>query len=340
LNRSTLPQPIWTLDSGSTFESAMITYLVSEKCIELCKKYLADPQANPLPLKVLREGPQEYSTNGSYSKNMRRHLKKHHTTVCKEEPTTNTLAANGETPTFVFEQNRSNRIFAQMFTAESLPLRFADSPWLKLWIASLPLSQAHTIPSRYIVTKNLLPTLRQQIQTTVSRSISDSHGFSITIDGWHSASNHKHLALTCHLIDSQWVLHNFTLDFVSFNGDRMTGEVVAQRVEDIWKAWDFPPECVMVNTTDNGGPERKATEDFLQVPWFHCAAHTSNLIIKKKASKLQRSYSCAMLLLSSAITFGILPTTLLSLRDHSLLALLQSRCQTLCPRAPNPAVIP
>jgi hypothetical protein len=51
-------------------------------------------------------------------------------------------------------------------------------------------------------------------------------------------------------------------------------------VKGIWSEYRLPLEYIVAATTD-GGTEKTAVQKELKLPWLHCAAHITNLVVKE-----------------------------------------------------------
>ena len=99
---------------------------------------------------------------------------------------------------------------------------------------------------------------------------------------WTSIANESFLGVTCHTIDSSWVIHSFALT-VFHTEERHYSDVCAQHLMEVIKQWYIDEKVTTINT-DNA---RNIVGAVALLPFEHmpCVAHILQLSINKALSE-------------------------------------------------------
>jgi hypothetical protein len=109
----------------------------------------------------------------------------------------------------------------------------------------------------------------------------------ITTDHWSSCAQHSYLAVTAHLIDSEWKLQKFVLACNHYEGENDSGETVARLVRQIWQEYDIE-EDMIVSCVSDSAPNMNTFGQLLTSPHDYCTDHIRELAPKQLCSKSRR----------------------------------------------------
>ncbi|CAH0561709.1 unnamed protein product [Brassicogethes aeneus] len=144
---------------------------------------------------------------------------------------------------------------------------------------SKTLNPLYKVPSRNILTNNLLSTKYLEEVTKLKSKLQEVKYVSLTTDIWQSDSNISYLSLTCHFVHDM-TLHSRVLSVNEMSSIHHTGQNIAADISAILTEWDLDAKIVTI-VSDNGANVKNAITVHLRKYHHPCVAHTLNLISKE-----------------------------------------------------------
>ena len=237
--------------------------------------------------------------------NMRDHLQKKHPTEYRDyeekkkvrelkeqkdkQSTGSTTGRTTGQPTLVETQARvklwdindpkAERIhvkIAEMMALDNQPLSVvSDLGFTRLLHTIEP---RYKIPSRKYFTDNVLPKIKENIDTKVFELLKDVEFLSLTTDIWStSLSNESLISMTAH-----WISNEFECTSAVFHAQKMegshTGVAICRALESMLENWKISKSSVHMIVADNASNMKRAMKEG-QFEAQGCFAHTLQLVV-------------------------------------------------------------
>lgn len=162
-----------------------------------------------------------------------------------------------------------------LFINDLQPFSVVDDNGFKEFVYAL--NPGYQLPSRFVVSKTLLPAMYEECVNKVQELVNCGKAFCITTDAWTSINTVSFIGVTAHFLDKNFNLHSVLLDCSSFDL-RHTTENLAADLQRVCKKWKIENK-VLFAVSDNAANIQKAIQS---IGWKHmgCVAHTINLLVK------------------------------------------------------------
>lgn len=159
------------------------------------------------------------------------------------------------------------------FIAEDMiPINVVERPGFQKLLKTL--DAKYELPDRRYFAEKAQPELYISERQKLTRRLQDATYFSSTTDLWSSRTCQPYLSFTVHFIEN-WNLQSACLQTSYFPQDH-TGELLAEGLKDVLKAWDLPEARQVCLTTDNGANIVKAVR-LNDWPRLQCFGHRLHL---------------------------------------------------------------
>lgn len=174
------------------------------------------------------------------------------------------------------EINTINKSLIKMIVADYQPLSLVENVGFIEY--SKKLQPLYSIPSRKVLTSQLLPQEYNVILLKIKSILQNVNDLSITTDMWTSDSDKSYITVTCHFIfDDQLYSPVIATKSVS---DIHTGQNIAATLTNIFNEWNIANKIITV-ISDNGSNIKNAITEHLLKHHHPCVAHTLNLSINE-----------------------------------------------------------
>lgn len=174
------------------------------------------------------------------------------------------------------EQNKKSIDYSlvKMIAQDLQPLSIVENKGFLEY--SQKLQPLYNLPSRKVLTNNLIPNICKDISANIRSKINLVKSVGITTDIWSSDTNNSFLSCTCHYIYNDDLV-NSVLDTVEIPGSH-TGENIASALANIFSNWGISGKIIAI-ITDNGANIKNAVSKCLFKTHVPCVAHTLNLCV-------------------------------------------------------------
>lgn len=139
------------------------------------------------------------------------------------------------------------------------------------------LNPLYELPSRYIISKTLIPAMYEECLNNTKAIIQKAKTFCITTDAWTSRNTTSFIGVTAHFVDNEFNLKSVLLDCCVAPEVRHTASNLASTLKYIMNSWQIN---AILAISDNAANIKKAIETELKCKRFGCFAHTINLIVQ------------------------------------------------------------
>ena len=187
------------------------------------------------------------------------------------------------------EYKELTKSVANCLAKDMLPLSTVDKPGFRAMLYKF--NPRFQLPTRKHFTKVAIPSLVSQVRDKIEGLIAgrELEYFSTTTDLWTSVSGDPYITLTCHFIDSNWVIKTYCLQTHYLPEDHTAiniSEVLAETLQH-WKL----EESRLVGITTDSGSNVKAACEILGWLRLSCFGHNLNLAVNKglNDSRVQRA---------------------------------------------------
>ena len=137
-------------------------------------------------------------------------------------------------------------------------------------------------PSRHTIMRSLLPDRYAVMKEKITSELESVEVCSLTSDFWTARTSTSYVTVTCHFINSSWVMKSYVLATYQVDVSH-TAENVAKELKKVASEWKITEKVVCV-TTDNAS---NMVAGVRLTGWKHlpCLGHTLNLIVCEAIKK-------------------------------------------------------
>lgn len=115
----------------------------------------------------------------------------------------------------VRSKDKIDRKLMGLFINDLQPLSVVDDDGFKEFVYAL--NPGYQLPSRFSVSKTLLPAMYEECVNNVQQLINCGKAFCITTDAWTSINTVSFIGVTAHFLDKNFTLHSILLECSSFD---------------------------------------------------------------------------------------------------------------------------
>lgn len=161
-----------------------------------------------------------------------------------------------------------------MVTKDIQPLSVVENIGFNDFVKKL--NPSYSLPSRYIVTNNLLSAEYKKKYEDIKKRISEGESICLTTDAWTSKANESYISLTAHFISKDWKLNSLFLNCFKTVNDH-TAENLKNELLEVVNKWDIQNKISCV-VSDNAANILAAIRNagWTSLP---CFAHTLHLVV-------------------------------------------------------------
>jgi hypothetical protein len=182
-----------------------------------------------------------------------------------------------QTVVHTFQQKRAEELLSTMMARNALPLHLVVNEDFNEFIRYL--KPGFKVPDRKTLTVELLPKLQEKVKKEMMKRKKDILQFSCTFDSWTSLANQNYMAVTYHGINRSWQRVSFVLGVLPVKKKSETADYVVELLEEVLERWGLSGDDMIGTTTDGASVMKKAARE-MDIPWFHCIAHSVNLMVE------------------------------------------------------------
>lgn len=186
-----------------------------------------------------------------------------------------TMGAFVTKPMAPHQKNKVDEALITMIAKDFQPFSIVEDEGFREYTAALDPSYA--LPSRYTLSKKMLPSLYERVRGELKESIQNASAVCLTTDCWTSRTTTSYMSVTCHYIED-FNMKSSLLDCFILT-ERHTSEQLAFKLNQVaedWKIKDKVVACV----TDNAQNIKKAVKEVLKWNHVSCFTHTLNLVVR------------------------------------------------------------
>lgn len=110
----------------------------------------------------------------------------------------------------VRSKNEMDKKLMGLFIKDLQPFSLVDYYGFKEFISIL--NPGYQLPSRFVISKTLLPTIYEECMNNVRQLINRGKTFCITTDAWTSINTVSYIGVTAHFVDEQFNLNSILLE--------------------------------------------------------------------------------------------------------------------------------
>ncbi|GFN75820.1 Zinc finger bed domain-containing protein 4 [Plakobranchus ocellatus] len=127
-------------------------------------------------------------------------------------------------------------------------------------------------------TEEAISDLYKKQQNVVQLQLDEAPGMAISLDMWIYRERRQYMTVTGHFVSKSWELHSVILKTILLNTGTHLGASISESLTKILKDWNVSNkvQCII---SDNTKHINEAIAH-LNVPHFHCIAHTLNIIVQ------------------------------------------------------------
>jgi zinc finger BED domain-containing protein 1 (E3 SUMO-protein ligase ZBED1) len=179
-------------------------------------------------------------------------------------------------PASVARQKRLNELLLKMIAGDLQPFSVVEDSGFREFVTALDPSFA--IPSRQMLTRDLLPAKYNQAVESVKKTLMTVEAVSLTTDSWTSICTENYIAVTAHYVTADFTLGSCLLECIKYT-ERYTGGNLAAELRRVVSEWGLDKKVVAI-ITDNAANMKAAVES-AKFRHLRCFAHTLNLVVQK-----------------------------------------------------------
>lgn len=180
------------------------------------------------------------------------------------------------------QQKKLNKLLIKLITDDLQPFSVVEDSAFKSFITAL--NPSYTLPSRKIISNNLLPAAYEESRTIIFNKMKTVSKVCLTTDCWTSAANDSYLALTAHFINDDFEQESVLLDCILMEGSH-TSVALATKIKQITDEYDLTNKVLLV-VSDNAANIVGAVVNELKWKHLGCYAHGINLIVQEALRKV------------------------------------------------------
>ena len=171
---------------------------------------------------------------------------------------------------------RVHNKIAEMMALDFQPLSIvSDVGFIRLLNTLEP---RYKLSSRRYFTENVIPEIKQSIDSKINELIKDVHYLSLTTDIWSTSLNNQSLmSLTTHWIEDSCARQSAVLNVNKIEGSH-SGAAICQMIETMIDSWKISKEGIHLVLTDNASNMKKALRD-CDLHGYGCFAHSLQLVV-------------------------------------------------------------
>ncbi|XP_022827208.1 zinc finger BED domain-containing protein 1-like [Spodoptera litura] len=157
-------------------------------------------------------------------------------------------------------------------------LRIVEEPDFRKLIELVSQCPGYKLPSRKTLTKNLMPTVHNDLKDVIKKKVQAVPALSLSTDGWTSRNNDSYIAVVAHFIDEETKLHSGLLGCINYN-ERHTSQNLCKFLKHIMIEWDISHKVTAI-VSDNAANILAAVR---LGEWrsISCFAHSLNLVVQE-----------------------------------------------------------
>uniref|UniRef100_A0A0B7BIP8 BED-type domain-containing protein n=1 Tax=Arion vulgaris TaxID=1028688 RepID=A0A0B7BIP8_9EUPU len=175
----------------------------------------------------------------------------------------------------VVHQKRLNTLLIKMISKDLQTFSIVNDRGFRELMSAL--NPSYQLPSRTMLTKQLLPQIYESAVEEVKIHLSKAEFVTLTMDGWTPNATEGYIAVTAHYISETWEMCSFLLECIRYD-DEQTSESLAMELMRIVTDWGITNKlcAIVTDSTANIFAAVRLTG------WMHlpCFAHSINLIVQ------------------------------------------------------------
>jgi len=187
-------------------------------------------------------------------------------------------------PASVARQKRLNTLLLKMIVRDFQPFSIVEDEGFKEFVHAL--DPSYVLPTRHLLSKELLVSKYQQAIDSVRRVMSNAEAVSLTTDSWTSICTENYIAVTAHYITADFHFGSCLLECIRYT-DRHTADNLCTELRRVIGYWELETKLVAI-VTDNAanisaavGQLQQSDSAFQGVEHVRCFAHTLNLVVQQ-----------------------------------------------------------
>ena len=134
-------------------------------------------------------------------------------------------------------------------------------------------------PSRYIVTKHIIPLLYYSARAVIMKMLNEVAFFSVDTDSWTSPNGHSFVSLVAHLTFPNFNTETVVLEIFPYD-ESHTAKNLDEQIKIMTESWNIPLHKQHIAVHDNASNITLAMSSYSNYESLGCFIHTNQLIIK------------------------------------------------------------
>ena len=185
-------------------------------------------------------------------------------------------------PTSISRKKKLDNLLLKTIICDFQPFSLVEDEGFREFVAAL--DPSYTLPSRWVLTKDLLAIAYSKAVDEVKRVLTTAEALSLTTDSWTSISTENYIAVTAHYVTTDFEMDSCLLEIVKY-GERHTIENLSGELHRVVTSWDIADKVVAI-VTDNAANITGAVKQagFTHLP---CFAHTLNLVVQQGVRSIE-----------------------------------------------------